>query len=131
MAELLIKAVDYAHADPEKDRCGAYKRGDVVVVMPDGHVWGGAEGLPKFLRVSLPGVTVAEFQHTAGSDCETAQDIIPRAMRRMPNLMRRVLKTKDREVKIRRRYSIDVDALDFTGGRATVDAVSITDKRKQ
>lgn len=43
MARLLVKAIDHTHPATDIDRQGAYKRGDVVVVMPDGHVWGRAE----------------------------------------------------------------------------------------
>lgn len=58
MAEILIKAVDATHSDPEKDAVGCYKRGDMVVVAPDGHVWGKEEGLPKFVVVKVPGLSV-------------------------------------------------------------------------
>jgi hypothetical protein len=60
MAEVLIKAVDAAHADPVKDaRC--YKRGDPVVVQPDGFAWGRLELLPPadggaFVRVRINGI---------------------------------------------------------------------------
>ena len=56
MAEILVKAVDYTHPDPDKDRRGAYKRGYPVVVMPDGHAWGGRERLPRFVVIKFPGV---------------------------------------------------------------------------
>lgn len=57
MAEILIKARDATHADPEKDRRGCYKRGMPVVVMPDGHVWGAAEVPPAFVVLRLPGIS--------------------------------------------------------------------------
>ena len=60
MAELLIKAVDATHADPSKDARGCYKRGDVVVVKPDGHTWGTQERLPLFWVLKVPGLSVAE-----------------------------------------------------------------------
>lgn len=56
MAEFLIKAIDATHSDPEKDARGCYKRGDIVVVMPDGHEWGKCECLPKFVIVKIPGL---------------------------------------------------------------------------
>lgn len=59
MAEILIKAVDAAHSGSEKDKRGCYKRGDPVVVMPDGHEWGKEERLPKFVVVKIPGLPVA------------------------------------------------------------------------
>ena len=58
MCEILIKAIDALHIDPEKDKM-CYKRGDAVVVMPDGHLWGKEEGLPKFVVVKIPGMSVA------------------------------------------------------------------------
>ena len=42
MAELLIKVRDNIHRNPNEDR-GSYKRGDIVVAMPDGHAWGRCE----------------------------------------------------------------------------------------
>lgn len=60
MAELLIKAIDATHKDPVKDKAGSYKRGDVVVVMPDGHVWGKEERLPKFMVVKIPDLSVKD-----------------------------------------------------------------------
>jgi len=62
MAEILIKAVDAVHADPEKDQRGCYKRGMPVVVMPDGHQWGASECLPSFVVLRLPGVEVERVQ---------------------------------------------------------------------
>lgn len=61
MAEFLIKAIDAHHpADLIKDAGGCYKRGDVVVVMPDGHGWGKEERLPKFVVIKIPGLGVKE-----------------------------------------------------------------------
>jgi hypothetical protein len=59
MAEFLVKAVDHTHPDPDEDRAGAYKVGDIVVVFPDGHTWGSEETLPKFVVVKCPGLDVA------------------------------------------------------------------------
>lgn len=60
MAEILIKAVDATHPDPVKDKRGCYKKGDPVVVMPNGHNWGNAECLPTFYVFRIPGLTVEE-----------------------------------------------------------------------
>jgi len=70
MAELLVKAIDAVCTDPgkspaelaAKDARGCYKRGDVVVVMPDGHAWGAMEGPPKFWVVKVPGLSVEAAQ---------------------------------------------------------------------
>lgn len=58
MAEILIRAKNNTHPDPEVDRRGCYKRGMPVVVMPDGHQWGLAERLPDFVVIKLPLVPV-------------------------------------------------------------------------
>ena len=67
MAELLMKYVTYVHPDPVLDRRGAYKRGDIVVVRPDGWSWGRKEVLAanqggKFSIIKLPDLTVAEAE---------------------------------------------------------------------
>lgn len=59
MAELLIKSIDATHDDPDTDRRGCYKRGDVVIVQEDGHEWGRKEGPPKFVRLRIPGAARA------------------------------------------------------------------------
>lgn len=84
MAELLIIARDNTNPDPEKDRCGCYKRGMVVVVADDGHVWGReeskaiwiAEGRDpaqwsgKFAIVRLPGVPVSKVNDLLAEQME-------------------------------------------------------------
>lgn len=67
MAELLIKAVDATHDDPEKDQRGCYKRGDIVVVRPDGWGWGTQEVIPPasgglFVVVKITDVTPAQIR---------------------------------------------------------------------
>jgi hypothetical protein len=76
MAELLVRTQNNAHRHPDKDRA-TYKRGDVVVVMPDGHQWGRMEslkvwtdeGLPAnawnggFTILEVPGAPVSDFAH--------------------------------------------------------------------
>ncbi|MEK6532107.1 MAG: hypothetical protein AABZ23_06425 [Deltaproteobacteria bacterium] len=75
MAEFLIKAVDSTNPNPSKDVM-CYKRGDIVVVMPDGHAWGGEERLPAFLKVFVHGLPVdAGYQTTHEG---TATQIIQR-----------------------------------------------------
>ena len=54
MAEMLVKAIDATHPNPDKDRRGCYKRGMPVVVMDDGHEWGKEERLPKFVIIKIP-----------------------------------------------------------------------------
>ncbi len=74
MAEILIKAVNATHADPDKDRRGCYKRGMPVVVMPDGHSWGAQEGLPKFVVLKVPGVSVEAVNKYINPEHEDTPD---------------------------------------------------------
>lgn len=62
MAEILIKAISVTNSDAAKDLRGCYKRGDPVVIKPDGHEWGAEERLPKFVVVRITGVTVAQVE---------------------------------------------------------------------
>jgi len=62
MCEILVKATNATHPDPDIDRRGCYKRGYPVVVMPDGHPWGNEERLPLFVVIKLPGVSVETAQ---------------------------------------------------------------------
>lgn len=52
-AELLVQAVDSPF---EK---GA-KKGDIIVVRPDGWVWGKEENLPRYIIVKLPGLNIED-----------------------------------------------------------------------
>ena len=86
MAEFLIKAQDATNPDPKTDASGCYKRGDIVVAMPDGHQWGKAEGLPKFVVVKIPGVSVEAAKkyiesHTDDSDPANVVTLIRRKYR--------------------------------------------------
>lgn len=67
MAEILIRAKDNTHPDPEKDLAGCYKRGYPVVVMEDGHSWGSMEGPPEFYILKIPGVSRDAVQHYINS----------------------------------------------------------------
>ena len=60
MAEILVKAISVTHLDPDKDRSGCYKQGYPVVVMPDDHPWGTGEGLPQFVIIYIPLISVAK-----------------------------------------------------------------------
>ncbi len=40
MCEFNIKRISAVNSDPEKDRCGCYKRGDIINVKPDGEYIG-------------------------------------------------------------------------------------------
>lgn len=62
MAEILIKATNSFHSDPDMDARGSYKRGMPVIVMPDGHEWGAKERLPNFIVLKIPGISVTAVQ---------------------------------------------------------------------
>lgn len=72
MAEALFFAGNNSHLDAEKDRRGCWKRGYVVIVKPDGHVWGieespatatrMANGNLRFSIVKFPGISVARIE---------------------------------------------------------------------
>ncbi len=75
MAELLVRASkhwmdDLKQTDINKMSGGekeAYDArtqiGDIIVVKPDGWVWGKEECLPTFLIVKLPGISVDTVEH--------------------------------------------------------------------
>lgn len=76
-----------ADADKEaelakKDRAGCYKAFDPVVVMPDGHVWGREEGLPKFWIVKIPGMTVDTARRWIASWVDTTDPEKPTTLQR-------------------------------------------------
>lgn len=61
MAEFLFRArpQDFTHPDPNKERAGVIKKGDILSIKEDGHIWGRLEGLPDCVRVKVPGLAVA------------------------------------------------------------------------
>jgi hypothetical protein len=86
VAEILVRAADSVHPDPGVDAVGCYKRGDPVVVMPDGHPWGVAELDPaRFYVIRLPGVPVAALLRYLAPEThptERGPDGRPRIVRR-------------------------------------------------
>ena len=68
MAELLIRTVDTVHADFYTN-CGATKRGDVIVVCPDGWSWGTTERMSGEWRLLIvPDMTMAEAESFLGPE---------------------------------------------------------------
>ncbi len=80
--EILVKAIDHTHIDPDKDRRGAYKRGDPVVVMEDGHEWGLKERPPKFFVVKIPGLAVEAAKKYIESEMDLSDPENPVVYRR-------------------------------------------------
>ena len=75
MCELLIQAkghwmdnftqgqIDALDDGQKKSRNARIQLGDIVVVRPDGWVWGREECLPNYLVVKLPQLTVEQVEH--------------------------------------------------------------------
>lgn len=61
MAKILMLAFDTYGPDDEADRF-AWKIGHIIDVKPDTHTWGASEGLPKFWRINLPGISVDQVK---------------------------------------------------------------------
>lgn len=108
MAQLLVKAQDYVDPDPTRDLSSSYKRGDVAAVLPDGHVFGASEGLPKFQVVDMPGAP-EDYYYLCSEDKFSLRESAPRAALRLQKLKRR-LSQRERPTKTRRRYRVDLDS---------------------
>lgn len=64
MAELLVITVNCGHANAVETGGAAWVRGDVIAIMPDGHVWGRKEvNAPHFRIIKLPGAPELSLQH--------------------------------------------------------------------
>jgi hypothetical protein len=71
MAELLVKLVDPPVFWPKGQRDSRYYRGDVIVIMPDGHIWGREEAPPQFGVFKIPGILpqdIAQFLLTVDEE---------------------------------------------------------------
>lgn len=129
MARLLVKARDYTHSDPDVDKM-VYKVGDIVNVQPDGHVWGGMEGLPDFYQIDIPSITPEQIQYLSSTEQELPQDTASVALKKIRRLFMKVAKLGDRKDVRRRRYAFDVATITFTNGQATLsDFSKLLDKR--
>ena len=86
MAELLLRVNDKIGSTPALDaRCT--KRGDVIVVMPDGHVWGEREkDSPDWRIVKLPNVSVLQASAWLGEEPNTGPVTNPMRRRRLWHL---------------------------------------------
>jgi len=78
MAKALVMAVNKTHPDPVKDARGCHKRGDIIVVKPDAHVWSTAEQNPaSFALVDVPDAWLSDANDYTGLLFESASEIIP------------------------------------------------------
>ena len=104
MCELLVKAVDANHPDPDTDHRGCYKRGDIVVVMPDGHQWGAGElDTNVFEVVKFPGMSVDDYLRM-----EQLEDLPNSAAMKIPALKRHI-QEQPRNTAKRRRFAVDLN----------------------
>ena len=55
--------------------------GDVVVIRPDGWVWGREEGLPNFVLVKIPNMTVGEAKQYEEAIMDTTDPEHPKLLR--------------------------------------------------
>lgn len=124
MAELLILNRD-ASAEQR-----SYKRGDIVVVMDDGHEWGRAEGLPDFVRASLPGVTKAQLDAALTLPHETpAAEFAPCAVRAIPRLYNAYKRDHQPDRITRRRYRVPAALMTpDANGHITITLAQLEDK---
>lgn len=109
MAQALIKAVDHVHPDPEVDRQGSHKRGDIIAVRPNGHQWGSKEGPPRFVVVTVPDSWLDDDNEYQGPLQESRGEVVPRSARGLRRLARRIARKKERRVQRRHRWSVDLD----------------------
>ena len=83
MCEILVKAIDSIHSDPDMDLIESAKRGDPIIVKPDGWPWGIEEKKPpaqggKFVILKLSGVepSLIEEYITHHQTMDKKQEII-------------------------------------------------------
>jgi len=128
MARLLIKAENSTNTDTSK----VYARGDVVVVMEDSHEWGGMEGLPNFLQLDIPNIPASNLLYLADMQEAQQNESISLATRKIQRMFLLTSRQQDRTkyIKNQRRFNIDVDSLPFASGRASVESITTSDKRK-
>lgn len=69
-AELLVQAVDGVYET-------SAKKGDVIVVRPDGWSWGREEGLPRYVVIKMPGVPVEDVKHYEETLTEQVEIVEP------------------------------------------------------
>lgn len=82
MCEVLLRVVDKVNEDPYLD-AKLLKRGDVVVIVEDGHAWGREElANPDWRIVKLPNVTSSVASAFLGDEKDTDPTKPSRVLRR-------------------------------------------------
>ena len=130
MAEVLIRAKGHwkdgmkpnvynALSEEEKIAYDARTQlGDIIVVRPDGWVWGSAEGLPDFVQVTVTGMTVEEAKQYEDSINEQYEENG---------------ETKSRMLRFRKFFLKPtwVDTIISHGGTYTIDKETVVDYIEQ
>jgi len=110
MAEALIKASDAVHPDPVKDRRGSHKRGDIILVRPDGWAWGSGELNPAvFTIISVPDSWLDGATEYGQELTESYAQIIPTSAQKRRRVSRMIGREKERKPIKRHRWSVDLD----------------------
>ena len=63
MAQFLIKALEPWNNDSPTAPEERSRLGDIIVVRPDGHVWGREECLPRFIVVKITNMSYEDAKH--------------------------------------------------------------------
>ena len=135
MAELLVKAkahwMDSLKQDEidkmsnmQKEQYNSRSQiGDVIVVRPDGWVWGKEECLPNFIVVKVPGMTIEEAKKHEEQLVEYVDKdgkVVPKSMDSDSQIRCRVLKV--------RKYAIPSADVSASLGTTTMDKTILTSK---
>ena len=118
MAQLLVFDRDNHHVDPEKDRKGCYKKGDILVVAEDNHVWGNDETQYPFRVVHRDG-PASNYRYLCKGEPAAMRDRYPRSMLKIKRLQIPMMKEIRAKKRRRRKYICDVDdniSIKKTGG---------------
>lgn len=98
MCQVLLRVVDKTNLDDPYHDCKCLKRGDIVVVVGDAHVWGREELRdPAWRILRLPNITVEQAEAFLGPELDTD-----------PANPSRVLQ--------RRQFKLDVDNVQMPAG---------------
>jgi hypothetical protein len=148
MAELLIKAVESWTHDKDTSKMTAEelvshesrsRKGDVVVVRPDGWQWGREECLPNFIVVKVPG-TMEEnkfYESPVMSDAlplpdiSTMTDEEKRAANRLGVYKPKILKFRKHALPIKSVDEIALEVRDLDNITPILLKIAITDKTKK
>lgn len=89
-------------ADPVKALRGPYGRGDFVVCMDDGHLWGSSERPPLFGVIKIPGVSRARGRVLCEHDADEIDETITDPVTGQPlrRVYQRVIRRRLRRLRV-------------------------------